>query len=115
MRPRPIRHAVWPTGAPPVPTSLWGQKDWDTYAEGFRPSGYSGGAFDEEAWKEYQEARARTKSLVLRAEALPNEATAEVIARTLLELTIACGVVPADVLESADRTLSTLERWLRRP
>ena len=48
-----IRHCVWPTEAPPVPTALWDQKAWENFEDGFRPSGYTGGREDQTAWKAY--------------------------------------------------------------
>ena len=58
MRRNQIRHAVWPTGAPPVCTAQWDQAAWDRFAEGFRPLGYDGDIFDEDAWTSFQLRRA---------------------------------------------------------
>ena len=45
-----IEHAVWPTGVPPVCTANWAQEAWDKFAEGYRPSGYTGDAHDPRAY-----------------------------------------------------------------
>lgn len=57
MSREPIRHAAWPTGVPPVPTYYWDQVSWDKWAEGFRPAGYTGGMFDLEAYRAFDEQR----------------------------------------------------------
>jgi hypothetical protein len=49
-----IKHVVWPTGVPPVSTALWNQDSWNRFAEGYRPKGYKGGMFDEEAYAEFK-------------------------------------------------------------
>ena len=45
-----IEHAVWPTGVPPVCTANWAQEAWDKFAEGYRPSGYTGGIYDDKGY-----------------------------------------------------------------
>ena len=54
---RPIRYSVWPTGVPPVCTAFWDQAAWQRFDEGFRPVGYTGGQYDEEAWVAFDTAR----------------------------------------------------------
>jgi hypothetical protein len=46
-------HAVWPTGAPDVCVHYWDQNAWDAFEDRFRPKGYTGGRFDQEAWAVY--------------------------------------------------------------
>ena len=46
----PIRHAVWPTPAPPVCTHYWDQDSWDKFAAGYRPEDYHGDMHDQAAW-----------------------------------------------------------------
>jgi hypothetical protein len=46
-----IKHAAWPTPPPPVCTVYWDQTSWDKFAERYRPEGYAGGIYDEEAYK----------------------------------------------------------------
>lgn len=53
---KPIRHAVWGTGAPPVCPNLWAQEDWDRFEDGFRPEGYTGDRYDTEAWEAFRRA-----------------------------------------------------------
>ena len=52
---RAIRHAVWPTTAPPVCTAQWTQHSWDSFAEFARPTGYTGGIFDQAAYDDFKE------------------------------------------------------------
>jgi hypothetical protein len=48
-----IKHAAWPTGAPPV-TVHWDQYAWDQFGESFRPEGYTGHIYDMKAWSEFR-------------------------------------------------------------
>ena len=45
---------VWPYGTPPVTTFQWTPDDWLKYALTFRPSDYTGGEFDKDAWAAYR-------------------------------------------------------------
>ena len=51
-----MKYAVWPTQAPPVCTARWGQGNWGDFDEKFRPPGYTGGIYDQEAYKVFYEA-----------------------------------------------------------
>jgi len=48
-----VKHAVWPTSAPPVCTAYWDQESWDKFAAGFRPEGYEGGMHDQVAYDQW--------------------------------------------------------------
>jgi len=48
-----MRHAVWPTPAPPVTPHHWDQGDWQRFEDRYRPSAYAGGRYDDEAWERY--------------------------------------------------------------
>ncbi len=47
------KHAVWPTGVPPVTTGQWDQAAWDRFEDGYRPKDYHGDRYDQQAWKDY--------------------------------------------------------------
>lgn len=70
---RKIQHSVWPTGVPPVCTAFWDQDSWRRFDEGFRPAGYTGGQYDEEAWAIFDAAR---------REAVRQELLAKVLGRS---------------------------------
>ncbi len=46
-----IVHAAWPTGIPVY--NNMSQRQWNEYAEGHRPPGYTGGMFDYQAYAEF--------------------------------------------------------------
>jgi hypothetical protein len=48
-----IKHAVFPTPSPSVTFANWDQEAWDKFAERHRPSGYTGGIHDSEAYQLY--------------------------------------------------------------
>lgn len=59
-RSQSILHAPWPTRVPDVTTVNWDQAAWDTFAESFRPKGYTGDIRDYpayEAWAEQERVR----------------------------------------------------------
>ena len=46
-----IKHAAWPTPAPPVCTTLLDQQSWDKFADRYRPAGYHGNRYDSKAYQ----------------------------------------------------------------
>ena len=59
-----MKHAVWPTGIPYV-HNLWTQGDWDRFAEGYRPKGYTGGIHDADAREAYRAVERKRERLAL--------------------------------------------------
>lgn len=50
-----VEEIVWPFKVPDVCTAYWCNRDWFMWASNFRPTGYTGGMFDQEAYDEYKE------------------------------------------------------------
>ena len=44
---------VWGVPAPPVCTAFWNKRNWQDYAERYRPNGYTGGITDSKAFEEF--------------------------------------------------------------
>lgn len=49
-----IKHPVWPTEVPPVPSGLWNQNSWNYWNWPYRPTNYHGDPFSNWDWMLYQ-------------------------------------------------------------